>query len=113
MVRLALIGFVWRLAIGTLVALVLALLLALVRDDGSFIESFRVSVWLAGCLLLLLAVAGHSPTMRTGTIDPWLTSFYPKLRPKMSEPYSGTRISSAALFALAGVGLFGLGIALS
>jgi cytochrome c oxidase assembly factor CtaG len=74
MIRLALIGFVSRLAVGVALALLLALLLALVREDSSFVESFRVSVWLVGCLLLLLAVAGQSPTMRTGTIDPWLTA---------------------------------------
>ena len=113
MVRHALIGFVSRLAAGVALALLLALLLALVRDDGSFTESLRVSVWLVGCVLLLLAVAGQSPTMRTGTIDPWLASFYPKLRPKMSEPYSGTQVSSGALFVLAALGLFGIGVALN
>ena len=112
MIRLALIGFVSRVTVGVALALLLALLLALVREDSSFAESFRISVWLVGCLLLLLAVVGQSPTMRTGTIDPWLTSFYPRLRPKLSEPYSGTQISSGALFVVAAVALFALAVVL-
>ena len=81
MVRLALVGFVARLALGV-------------------------------ALASLLAVAGHSPTMRTGTIDPYLASFFPKLTPRMSEPYSGTQISSSALLVLAALALFGLGVLL-
>jgi len=112
MIRLALVGFVARLALGVGLACLAAVFLALVRDDSSFIESLRVSVWIVGCLLLLLAVTGQSPAMRTGTIDPYLASFFPKLRPKMSEPYSGTQMSSSALFVLAAFALFGLGVVL-
>jgi len=112
MVILALVGFVTRLALGVALACLVAVFLALVRDDSSFIESLRVSLWIVGCLLLLLGVAGQSPTMRTGTIDPYLASFFPKLRPGMSEPYSGTQISSSALLVLAAFVLFGLGVAL-
>ena len=112
MVRLALVGFVARLALGVGLACLLAVVLALVRADSSFTEGLSASVWIVGCVLLLLAVAGHSPTMRTGTIDPYLASFFPKLTPRMSEPYSGTQISSSALLVLAALALFGLGILL-
>ena len=112
MLTRALVGFLARLALGIVLACLFGLLLSLVRDDASFTESLRVSAWIVGCLLLLLAVGGHSTTMRTGTIDPYLASFFPKLRPTMSEPYSGTQISSSALLVLAALALFGLGILL-
>lgn len=112
MLTRALVGFLARLALGVALAVLFAMLLGLVRHDTSFTESMRVSTWIVGCLLLLLAVGGHSPTMRAGTIDPYLASFFPKLRPTMSEPYSGTQISPSALLVLAALALFGLGIVL-
>ncbi|MBA3246269.1 MAG: hypothetical protein H0T61_14000 [Actinobacteria bacterium] len=111
MLRLALVGFVVRLAIGVALACLAAGMLALIRnDDASFTEGLRVSVWLVGCILLLFAFAGHSPTMRAGTIDPLAASFFPKLRPRMAEEYSGTRVSSGALFVLTAFVLFGVGV---
>jgi hypothetical protein len=50
--------------------------------------------------------------MRTGTIDPWLGSFFPKLMPRMTEAPSGMRVSPTALFVLTALTLFGIGIAL-
>jgi hypothetical protein len=110
-IRHALVGFVGRLLIGIGIALLLALLLALVRDDGSYAESFRISSLLVACLLLLLGVSGESPAMRGGTVDPWLASFFPRIR-VMNEPYAGTRVSSAALFVLAALVLGALGLVL-
>ena len=110
MFRLALLGFLARLAIGIGVASILALLLALVREDGSFVESFRIAALLVACLLLLLGVSGDSPAMRGGTVDPWLASFFPGIR-VMDEPYSGTTVSSAALFVVAAIVLGALGFA--
>jgi hypothetical protein len=107
-VKLAIAGFLVRVAVGIAVAAALAVLLALLRG-GAFIESLRISSWLVGCLLLLLAVAGHSPAARSGTIDPWLQSHFPKLVPRMSAAYSGTRVSSSALFVLAALAMFVLG----
>ena len=60
MVVPAVVGFLARLAFGIGLALVFAFVLALVRDDSSFAESFRVSVWIVGALMLLLIGAGHS-----------------------------------------------------
>lgn len=111
-IRLALLGFVVRLAVGIGIACLVALLLALIREGSSFRESLEISVWLIGCLLLLLAVTGNSPTMRMGSIDPYMASFFPELRPKMSEDYSGTRVSSGALFGLAALALFTIGVLL-
>ena len=112
MLRRALIGFVARVGVGIVLACLAAVLLTLLRADSSFLEGLRISAWLVGCLLLLMAFAGTSPTMRAGTIDPYAASFFPKLRPIMGEPYSGTQVSSGALFVLAALALFGLGIAL-
>ena len=111
MVLGAAIGFLARLAVGIALALVFAVLIALVRDDASFTESFRVAVLVVGCLMLLLAGAGHSPGMRTGSIDPWLGSFSPKLIPLMAQT-STTRVSPTALFVVTALVLFAIGIAL-
>jgi glycerol uptake facilitator-like aquaporin len=109
----ALAGLLARVALGAVVALVLALGLALVRQDGSFRSSLEIACWLVGCLLLLLAVAGHSPTRRGGSLDPWLASFFPKgLSTRMTEPYSGTQVNPAVLLGLAAFALFGLAVAL-
>jgi hypothetical protein len=107
----AAIGFLSRLAVGIALALVLAVLIALVREDGSFAESFRVAVLVVGCLMLLVAGAGHSPSARSGTIDPWLGSFFPKLMPYMTRQ-STMRVSPTALFVLTAFVLFAIGLAL-
>ena len=89
-----------------------ASVLALVREGSSFADGFRISVWLVGCVCVLLAFAGSSTTMRSGTVDPLAASFFPKLRPGMSEAASGTQVSSGALFVLTALVLFGLGVVL-
>jgi hypothetical protein len=38
-----------------------------------------------------------------------LQSHFPKLVPRMSAEYSGTRVSSSALFVLAALAMFALG----
>jgi hypothetical protein len=101
-----------RVGIAVAIACLLAVLLALVREGSSFADGFRISVWLVGCVCLLLAFAGSSTTMRSGTVDPLAASFFPKLRPGMSEAASGTQVSSAALFGLTALVLFGLGVVL-
>ena len=111
MLRLAVAGLAVRVLVA--VACLLAAVLALAREGSSFAEGFRISVWLLGCVLLLLAFAGSSPTMRGGTIDPWGASFFPKLRTRMSEEYSGTQVSSGALFAVLALVLFAIGVVLS
>lgn len=88
--------------------MILALLLAVVREDGSLVESFRITSLLVACLLLLLGVSGDSPAMRGGTVDPWLASFFPGIR-VMDEPNTGTTVSSAALFVVAAILLGVLG----
>jgi hypothetical protein len=105
----ALVGFLSRLAVGIALALVLAVLIALVRDDGSFRESFRVAVLVVGCLMLLIAGAGHSPSMRTGSIGAGIAGRFPKLVPAMSAT-SPMGVSPTALFVLTGVVLIGIGI---
>ena len=111
--RLAVAGLAVRVLVAVAVACLLAAVLALAREGSSFAEGFRISVWLLGCVLLLLAFAGSSPTMRGGTIDPWGASFFPKLRTRMSEEYSGTQVSSGALFAVLALVLFAIGVVLS
>lgn len=115
MLRLALVGFAVRLALGLGFACLIAALLAFLRDGSSFGEGFRASVWIVGCLSLLLAFAGSSPAMRTGTIDPYFASFFPELTRKMGEgyeTYTGPRVSPGALFVLTALVLFGLGLIL-
>lgn len=106
-----LVGFLSRLAVGIALALVLAVLIAVVRNDGSFSESFRVGVLVVGCLMLLIAGAGHSPGMRTGSIGAVVAGRFPRLVPAMSET-SPMRVSPTALFVLTGLVLVGIGLAL-
>jgi hypothetical protein len=110
--RLAVVGLLLRVGIAVAIACLLAAMLALVREGSSFADGFRISVWLVGCVCVLLAFAGSSTTMRSGTVDPLAASFFPKLRPGMSEAASGTQVSSGALFVLTALVLFGLGVAL-
>jgi glycerol uptake facilitator-like aquaporin len=109
----ALVGVVARVALGVAIAAVLAALLALVREDGSFRSSMEIACWLVGCLLLLLAVAGQSPTRRAGSVDPLLASFFPRgVTARMADPHSETTINPAVLLGLAAFALFGLAVAL-
>ena len=104
--------FLLRLAVGVAIALALALLLALAGARDSFSGNFAVACLVVGCLSLLMAFAGHSPSARLGTVDPWLTSFAPKLVPWMAKPYSGTTLSTSALFFLTAVVLLAVGLVL-
>ncbi len=102
----------WLLLRSALVAgagLVLAALLALVTG-GSFAERFRIGVWLVGALLLLLAATGSSPAMdraigqhARGVVGPLLG--------RQDETYDGPRASTAAVFGLAALVLFAVGVA--
>jgi hypothetical protein len=105
--------FLGRLVVGIGVALVFAVLLALIRDDASFRESLRIACFVVGVLTLFVAIGGHSPTARLGVMDPWLTSFFPKLIPQLAKPYSGTTLSSSALIFMTAVALLALGVVLS
>ena len=110
MLRLAVVGLLLRVGLAVALACLLAALLALVREGSSFADGLRISVWLVGCVCLLLAFAGSSPTMRGGAVDPLAASFFPKLRPAMGEAAPGTQVSSGALFVLTALVLFGLGV---
>jgi len=107
----ALVGFLVRLAAGIALALVLALLIALVREDGSFTESFRVAVLVVGCLMLLVAGAGHSPGMSTGSIGAGVAGRFPRLMPYMTRQ-STMHVSPTALFVLTAFVLFAIGLLL-
>ena len=110
MLRLAVVSLLIRVGTAVAIACLLAAVLALVRDGSSFADGFRISVWLVGCVCLLLAFAGSSPTKRGGTVDPLAASFFPKLRPAMAAGASGTQVSSGALFVLTALILVGLGV---
>jgi len=75
-----LIQFLVRLAVGIALAALLALLLTLVREDTTFVESLTASAYVVGCLALLLAVAGHSPGARVGTIRSLARELLPAAR---------------------------------
>ena len=105
----AVVQFLTRLALAVALALVLALALAAAREDGGYGSSFETTCFVLGCLTLLLAVAGNSPSRRLGTVDPWLASFFPKLTGRMGEAYSGTTLSASALLSLTAPSLLALG----
>lgn len=105
--------FLARLAIGIGVALVFAVLLAFIREDSSFLDSFRIACFVVGVVTLFIAIGGHSQTARMGVHDPYLTSFFPKLIPQLAKPYSGTTLSSTALIFMTAVALLAIGVVLS
>ena len=92
------------------VALLVASVLALVRDGTSFGDNLRITLYSVGVVTLVLAAAGNSPSMRLGTNDPWLTSFFPKLIPQLGKPYSGTTLSTTALLLLTAIAVLGLAV---
>jgi hypothetical protein len=109
-----LIRFLGRLAVGIGIALVFAVLLALIRDDASFVDSFRIACFVVGVVTLFIAIGGHSQTARMGVHDPtYFTSFFPRLIPQLAKPYSGTTLSSTALIFMTAVVLLALGLLLS
>ena len=105
-ISLARFGF--RLGVGVAVALAFALLLALIRSDASFASSVRVGVLTVGCLTLLLAFGGTSPSRRLDA-DAYLGYLFPKLHRRTGEQYSGHLLSDSAIFALVGVVLIAVG----
>ena len=110
-VAISLARFGVRLVVGVVVAVVLAALLALVRDDGSFVASLRLAAFSIGCLTLLLAFGGSSPSRRL-TADHYAAYLFPKLHRRAGEQYDGTVLSDAAIFVLVGLALIVLGVVL-
>jgi hypothetical protein len=102
----AAIQFALRLAIAVAVALALAFLVSLL-SDGAFRDDLAIGCAVVGCFSLLMAPAGTSPTMRTGTLDTWTASFCPKLVPGMGD-YGKAPLSAPAVFLLTGLALLGL-----
>jgi hypothetical protein len=99
--------------VGVAVAFAVAVVLALLRSDSSFSQSLGIATLGVGAISLLMAAGGdNSPSRRAGTIDPWLASFAPKLWPHQAERYSGTTLSTSAVFALVGLVLIVAGFLL-
>ena len=109
---IALLGLLIRIVIALALALVAGLLIALLREGGGFREDFGIACLLVGCLLLLMAPAGHSPAMRGGTIGTWTASFFPKLVPGMTAEYSGRTLSASFVLGLSGIVMIALGAVL-
>jgi hypothetical protein len=94
-------------------AFAIAIVLALLRSDSSFSQSLGLAMLGVGAISLLMAAGGdNSPSRRAGTIDPWLASFAPKLWSRQAERYSGTTLSTSAVFALVGLALIVAGFLL-
>jgi hypothetical protein len=109
LVSLARFGF--RLVVGTAVALAFALMLALVRNDSSFLSSLRIAVLAVGCVTLLLAFGGSSPGRRLDS-DPYVAWLFPRLHRRTGEQYSGNVLSDSAIFFLVGLVLIAVGFVL-
>ena|SRR5215210_5549007 len=108
-ISLARFGF--RLVAGVAVALVLAALIALIREDGSFVASLRLAALSVGCFTVLLAFGGSSPSRRL-TADHYASYLFPKLHRRAGEQYAGAVLSDAAIFVLVGLALVILGLVL-
>jgi len=108
-----LLSFGARLLVGVAFAFAVAVVAALIRSDASFSQSLGIAMLGVGSISLIMAAGGdNSPSRRAGTIDPWLTSFAPKLWSRQTERYSGTTLSTSALFALVGLSLIVAGFLL-
>jgi hypothetical protein len=108
-----LLSFAARLLLGMALAFAVAVVVALLRSDSSFSQSLGIAMLGVGAISLLMAAGGdNSPSRRAGTIDPWLTSFAPKLWSRQAERYSGTTLTTSALFALVGLVLIVAGFLL-
>lgn len=103
---ISLVHFGLRFAVGVGLALVLAVLLALVRDDSSFAESLRIAAISVGCLTILLAFGGSSSSRRKDP-DPYMAHYFPQL--SRHWEYSGAVLSDSATFALVGIVLIAVG----
>lgn len=112
MIALAGVALVRRLLVGLAVAAVVAGLLALAIDGKTFVEAFGIACLLVGAVTLVLAFGGHSPSMRLGTQDAWLASFFPGLANRLGDRYPKTTISDSAVFVLVAVVLLVIGAAL-
>jgi hypothetical protein len=111
-IAVSLLGLALRVAIGLAIALLAAIPMTLIVFRDDFKRSFAVACLLIGCLALMMAFGGSSPSRRMGVQDPWFASFFPKLVRPMGEQYSQTRLSDAAVFVLAGLALIVIGFAL-
>jgi hypothetical protein len=104
----------FRLAVGLGVALMLSLLVALARGEGSFLSSLRLAVVAVGGFTLLLAGAGNSPSRRTAIDAEYSSWVYHKLGFKRAErqpkPYTGTVLGDSAIFVLVGIVLMTVGL---
>jgi hypothetical protein len=108
----SLVGLALRVAVGLAIALVAAIPMALLGFRDGFVGSFAVACFVVGCLALMMAFGGSSPSRRMGTQDAWFASFYPKLARSMGDQYPHPRLSDAAVFVLTGVALVVIGLAL-
>jgi hypothetical protein len=111
-VLVSLIGFALRVAVGLALALLAAIPMTFVVFRDDFARSFAVACLVIGCLALIMAFGGSSPSRRMGNQDPWMASFFPKLVRPMGEQYSQTRLSDSAVFVLTGLVLIVTGFAL-
>ena len=105
-------GLAVRVAVGVGLALLAAVPMSLVVFRDDVVQSFAVACLVLGCISLLMAFGGSSPSRRMGIQEPWFASFFPKLVRPMGAQYSQTRLSDSAVFVLTGVTLIVLGFAL-
>lgn len=106
----SLVRLLMQIVVALALALPLGLLLALLRSGGDLRRDLGVACLLVGCVFLLLAPAGHSPSMRAGTIGKWTASFFPRLVPGMSREYGGTTLSNSVVLGVTGIALILLGV---
>ncbi len=105
----SLFGLFVRVAVGLALALLAAIPMTLVVFRDDFARSFAVACLVIGCLTLMMAFGGSSPSRRMGVQDPWFASFFPKLVRPMGAQYSKTRLSDAAVFVLTALALIFIG----
>jgi len=104
--------FLLRLAVGLVLALVVAALWALARG-GRFSEALSIACFVVGGLALMLAAAGGSPSRRDAASATWREKWafrgtFAENRARVPD----TRLSTGAVFAGVAICLIALGIVL-
>jgi hypothetical protein len=99
-----------RVAIAAAVGFAVAAVIGF-AVDGELAGAFRIAVWSVGCLFVLLGATGGSPSMDRA-IGQEARMIAGPLMGRHDESYQGPRVSMSAVFVLAGIVLFGLGVAL-
>ena len=101
-----------HVAVGVVLTLVLAVLVALVRGGG-FVPALTIACYAVGAFTLVLAAAGQSPSRRDAMGASWVDRWAFKGTFAVNRANPGDRtLTTSAVLGLTGIILLGLGVLL-